>query len=47
MPYGSAYQYCPGSPSVTAMKYLKTYIPNRTFIPGERYRHYRNMEDKV
>lgn len=43
----SSYNFHPGAPSMTAMKYLKTYIPNRTFLPGERFRHYRNMETKV
>jgi hypothetical protein len=47
MSYGSGYNFHPGSPSMTAMKYLKTYIPNRNFLPGERFRHYRNMEAKV
>jgi hypothetical protein len=47
MSYGGKYSFCPGAPSLTAMKYLKTYIPNRDFAPGERYRHYRNMEAKV
>ena len=47
MPYSGKYSFCPGAPSLTAMKYLKTYIPNRDFAPGQRYRHYRNMEAKV
>lgn len=47
MSSGGSYKFCPGAPSLTAMKYLKTYIPNRQFMPGERYRHYRNMEEKV
>ena len=47
MSYSGKYSFCPGAPSLTAMKYLKTYIPNRDFAPGERYRHYRNMEAKV
>jgi hypothetical protein len=44
---GGNYNFHPGAPSMTAMKYLKTYIPNRSFMPGERFRHYRNMETKV
>ena len=41
------YGFCPQSPSFTAMKYLRTYIPHRAMLPGERYRLHLDMEAKV
>lgn len=41
------YGFCPQSPSFTAMKYMRTYIPYRTMLPGERYRLHLDMEQKV
>ena len=39
--------FCPQSPSYTAMKYLREYIPHRAMLPGERYRLHLDMEAKV
>ena len=41
------YGFCPQSPSYTAMKYLREYIPHRAMLPGERYRLHLDMEAKV
>ena len=41
------YGFCPQSPSYTAMKYMRTYIPHRALLPGERYRLHLDMEAKV